>query len=96
MTVFINNKIYRSEISPDKSFLYLPDTIQPNDEIKIIVLKTKSNVLNRNKLTTYKVRQKTYSFLYKETPDISIIINNRKQFKIFKRKTNTGVAVGYW
>jgi hypothetical protein len=94
--IFINNKIYKSDISPDKGFLYLPDTIQPNDEIKVIVLKTKSNVLNRNKLTTYKVRQKTYTFLYKETPDISIKINNRKQFKIFKRKSNTGVAVGYW
>jgi hypothetical protein len=96
LNVFINNKIYRSGISPDKGLVYLPDSIQPNDEIKIIVLKTKSVVLNKNKQTTYKVRKKTYSFLFKDSSDIIVKINNRKTIKLFKRKHTAGVAVGYW
>jgi hypothetical protein len=94
LTIFINNILYKHNIDAHERFIFLPDNIQPDDHILVIVFKTKNTHFSSGR--KYKTHRKKYRFVYKDTPEIIININNRKQVRIFRRRRTAGVPGNFW
>jgi hypothetical protein len=80
--VFVNNQLYEYELKREDSILYLPNSIQPNDNIKIIVRKSKRK-LNYSRV---KIKAREYSFKFQNLESITIDISCNRKLLLFKKK----------
>jgi hypothetical protein len=96
LDIFINNILYRSKIKITDGTIYLPDTIKPNDNIKVIVKHTKIKMLMRNKIDVYTTRYRKYNFYFSESDNTTIKISYKKHLSIRKKRKLAGVPCGYW
>jgi len=84
INIYINDTLYESAAYPKNGYLYLPDTIQVNDKIKIKIFANKT------------VKARTYKFNYTDISDITIKIVGKKPIRIFKRRTYVGCPANFW
>ena len=86
MDIFINNKLFKSGANLDRGagFIWLPDSLKENDKIRIVIKEYSAY--------NYKIRQKEYSFLFKDAEQMSIKI---KFHKIVFCKRKRRVVAGY-
>lgn len=92
LTIFINKKLYRSDIYDEGSFIYLPDSIKPEDKIKVIVKRDGSG----RKWTNEIVKNKVYNFRYMNAQEILIKITYKKELRLFKRRSRAGGIMVDW
>jgi len=83
--VYVNDRLYQYELSERDSILYLPDSIQANDKIKIIV----EGYIRKTNYSTFKTKAKEYNFIYKSHQRITIKINcsRKRRLLLFKKRT---------
>ena len=62
INIYINKSLYKSDVFPNNEFIYIPDTLKPNDKIKITV--------NPIKWASRKAKSKVYKFKYNESEKI--------------------------
>lgn len=96
LSIYINDTLYKSKVNANNGFLYLPDSIQSIDKIKVIVKRTKVHMLMSNKIKVYTVRHKKYNFTLKNYEEIKVKISFKKHFTIKRKKRLAGVPVGWW
>lgn len=92
IAIFINKKLFRSDIYDEVDFIYLPDSIKPNDKIKVVVKRDGSG----RKWTNEIVKNRTYIFCYKNAKDILIKITYKKELKLLKRRARMGGIMLDW
>ena len=78
----INDSMYTYVLKREDSIIYLPDHIQPEDNIKIIVRKRK----NKLNYSVVKTKGRKYTFKYKDAETITIRINSKRHLKLFKKR----------
>jgi len=93
VSLFINNILYKSKINANDGFIFLPDTIQTTDKIKVVVKHTK---FKSGRIEVYSVRNKKYNFTLENSDDILVEINFNKHFSIKRRRRLAGVPYGFW
>lgn len=84
INIYINNTFYKEVTFFHQQYIYLPDSIKPNDKIKIMVVKN----------DLYK--SKTYTFKYSHANDITIAIVGKKPIRFFKRRHVIGAMGDFW
>ncbi len=84
ITIYINNVLYKKSVYPKNGFLYLPDTIKPDDQIKIKIFSNKV------------IKSKTYHFNYSEAETIIIKITGKRPLRLFRRKHVMGCPSNFW
>jgi len=92
IAIFINNKLYRSNIYDEVDFIYLPDSIKADDKIKVVVKPDGTG----KKWTNDIVKNQTYNFHYKDAQEILIKITYKKELKLFKRRRRSGGIMIDW
>ncbi|WP_018342933.1 hypothetical protein [Cytophaga aurantiaca] len=96
ISIFINNVLYKKNVSVYDGYLYMPDTTSPDDSIKIIVYKKKAS---RYSNVSYSIKPKEYLFTFKESDKIVVEIDYKFHFTLIKRRNIRGkrrAAVGYY
>ncbi|WP_299250578.1 hypothetical protein [uncultured Cytophaga sp.] len=90
---YVNDTLFKTYYLSYKETLYLPNSLHPNDKIKLIVSTTRRNIViqkkgTRHKASYYSTNTKRYNFIFKEIHSISIKINyNKKIFLSSKKRT---------
>ncbi len=80
--ISINDSLYTYVLNQEDSIIHLPDHVQPEDNIKIIIRKSKKKL----NYSVIKTKGKKYSFKYKNAETITIQINSNRHLKLFKRR----------
>ena len=83
LNVYINNKLYKKSIYPINDFLYLPDSLEPNDKIKVKILRDEI------------FKSKTYKFKYSHSHNKVIKIKLKHHIHLFQRKRR-GCGGNFW
>jgi len=96
VSLFINNILYKSKINANDGFIFLPDTIQKTDKIKVVVKHTKFKMLMPGRIEVYTVRHKKYNFTLENSDEILVKINFIKHFSIKRKRKLAGVPEGWW
>ena len=85
ITIYENNELIYESFYPVEGIIYLPDSLKPNDKIKV-----KVNAPNKAIIT------KTYRFRYSEAETYTIKIVGKNEFKLFKRPYVMGCPSNFW
>ena len=106
--IYINDSLYNSYALLNTQRIWLPDSIKPNDQIKLIVSTMRYNYAvnqkrkkhhrtkrNPNKKYYSNESKKEYHFKFKEKEEINVKINYHKTKNVFlkKRTPVTGIIV---
>ena len=96
LSIYINDTLYKSKVKANDGFLYIPESIQSTDQIKVIVKRTKVHMLMSNKIKVYTVRHKKYNFTLNNSDEVLVKISFKKHFTIKRKKSLAGLPVGWW
>jgi hypothetical protein len=97
--VYVNEEFRDSFTLKNSNNIYLPDSIKPEDKIKLIVTTTRYNISTSNRKQNpakhkpnkgyYKTeRRKEYRFNFSKSNEIIVKINYNKMTHVFLRKRN--------
>ena len=81
--------MYKSDVFPENEFIYIPDTLKPNDKIKVTVKPVKWQSI--------KAKSKEYKFKYYESEKIIVKIIYKKRIHLIRmRRCRLKVPAEFW
>lgn len=83
ISIYIDNVLYKSNVTIRDGYLYLPDTIKNDQKIKIIVYK---HFITRHNKKPYFTKPKLYIFNFDQSDKIVVKIKYKKQFTLFRKR----------
>jgi hypothetical protein len=87
ISIFINNILYKKNISVQDGYLYVPDATSANDSIKVLVHEKRHLKYRR---ISHSIKPKEYLFTFKESDKIIVEINYKFHFTLIKRRQIKG------
>jgi hypothetical protein len=84
INIYVNNELVYESVYPVQEFIYLPDSLKPNDKIKVTVT------------APHIIKTKTYRFSYSEAQTFTIKIKGRNNLRLFKRRYRIGCPSQFW
>ena len=84
MDIYVNDSLYKKSAYEKNGLIFLPDSIKPDDIIKVKILKSES------------FKAKTYKFTYSNTSNIIITIKGKDPIRLFKRRHISGCPSNFW
>jgi hypothetical protein len=83
ITIYVGGKLYKTDVSVTDGYIYLPESTDDNQEIKVIVEKTEKYSRGRK---IYSVKPKEYVFRFDDADKIVVKITYKKDFILFRKK----------
>jgi hypothetical protein len=83
ISIYIDDKLYQSNIDIRNGYIYLPDTIKNNQKIKIVVHKY---IITRHLKKPFYIKPKLYIFTFDQSDKIVVKIKYKKQFTLFRKR----------
>lgn len=80
ITIFFNKVLYISDAYPDNGCIYIPDTLKPNDKIKIKIKPNGSGQRWTNQI----VKSKVFRFNYSESEKTILKITYKNGVNLFR------------
>ncbi len=83
--IYVNNEFIKTYYYPRNGFIYLPDSLKPDDKIKVKVIANKANI-----------KTKTYRFKYSKSATFIIKITKKRELRLSKRRNYVGCPANFW